>query len=107
MLMSILSSGLAYIFMLMEAMIDVGVHSTFPSSPSFVSHELNSPQCLFFNPAVGFLRETATTLVHHTILGSTLYAMEMGEHPTILRNSVTSPAGMTALALYELEKGRF
>ena len=35
---------MADIFMLMEAMIDSGVH-------------------------MGFLRETATTLVHHTLLG--------------------------------------
>jgi Pyrroline-5-carboxylate reductase dimerisation len=62
---------------------------------------------LFVDSAVGFSRETATTLVHHTILGSTMYAMETGEHPAILRNSVTSPAGTTASALYELEKGRF
>lgn len=33
--------------------------------------------------------------------------METGEHPAILRNSVTSPAGTTASALYELENGRF
>ena len=44
---SISGSGPAYIFMLMESMIDAGVH-------------------------MGFSRETATTLVHHTILGSTL-----------------------------------
>jgi len=77
---SISGSGPAYIFMLMEAMIDSGVH-------------------------MGFSRETATTLVHHTLLGSTLYAMETGLHPAILRNSVTSPAGTTASAIYELEKG--
>ena len=79
---SISGSGPAYIFMLMESMIDAGVH-------------------------MGFSRDTATTLVYHTILGSTLYAMETGEHPAILRNSVTSPAGTTASALYELENGRF
>lgn len=79
---SISGSGPAYIFMLMEAMIDAGVH-------------------------MGFSRDTAQTLVHHTLLGSTLYAMETGEHPAILRNSVTSPAGTTASALYELENGKF
>lgn len=77
---SLSGSGPAYIFMVMEAMIDSGVH-------------------------MGFSRETATTLVHHTLLGSTLYAMETGQHPAILRNSVTSPAGTTASAIYELEKG--
>jgi len=79
---SISGSGPAYIFMLMEAMIDAGVH-------------------------MGFSRPTATTLVHQTLLGSTLYAMETGEHPVILRNSVTSPAGTTASAIYELENGKF
>mmetsp|Transcript_38742 Transcript_38742/g.116386 ORF Transcript_38742/g.116386 Transcript_38742/m.116386 type:complete len:158 (-) Transcript_38742:239-712(-) len=79
---SISGSGPAYIFLLMEAMIDAGVH-------------------------MGFSRETATTLVHQTLLGSTLYAMETGEHPAILRNSVTSPAGTTASAIYELENGKF
>jgi len=79
---SISGSGPAYIYMLMEAMIDAGVH-------------------------MGFSRDTAQTLVHHTLLGSTLYAMESGEHPAILRNSVTSPAGTTASAMYELENGKF
>jgi pyrroline-5-carboxylate reductase len=79
---SISGSGPAYVFMLMEAMIDAGVH-------------------------MGFSRKTATTLVNQTILGSTLYAMETGEHPVILRNSVTSPAGTTASAIYELENGKF
>ena len=79
---SISGSGPAYVFMLMEAMIDAGVH-------------------------MGFSRKTATTLVQETILGSTLYAMETREHPVILRNSVTSPAGTTASAIYELENGKF
>jgi len=49
----------------------------------------------------------ATTLCYHTLLGSTLYAMETKRHPAILRNEVTSPAGTTASALYELEDGKF
>jgi pyrroline-5-carboxylate reductase len=49
----------------------------------------------------------ATTLCHHTLLGSTLYAMETKRHPAVLRNEVTSPAGTTASALYELEDGKF
>jgi pyrroline-5-carboxylate reductase len=79
---SISGSGPAYIFMLMEAMVDAGVH-------------------------MGFSRENASTLVNQTILGSTLYAIETGEHPAILRNMVTSPAGTTASAIYELENGKF
>ena len=33
--------------------------------------------------------------------------MESKEHPAVLRNSVTSPAGTTASAIYELENGKF
>jgi hypothetical protein len=55
---------------------------------------------------MGFPRDKATTLVYHTMLGSTIYAMETGEHPAVLRNMVTSPSGTTASALYELENGR-
>ena len=79
---SISGSGPAYIFLLMEAMIDAGVH-------------------------MGFSRDTSTTLVYQTLLGSTLYAIESNQHPAILRNSVTSPAGTTASAIYELENGKF
>jgi pyrroline-5-carboxylate reductase len=53
---SISGSGPAYVFMLIEAMVDAGVH-------------------------MGFSRDTATTLVHHTLLGTTKFAMETGEHP--------------------------
>jgi len=79
---AISGSGPAYVFMLMEAMVDAGVH-------------------------MGFSRGTATTLVHHTLLGSTKFAMETQEHPAVLRNNVTSPAGTTASAIYELENGKF
>ena len=45
--------------------------------------------------------EMATSLVHQMLLGLTLYAMELKEHPAIFRNSVTSPVGMTASTIYE------
>ena len=32
---------------------------------------------------------------------------ETGEHPAMLREKVTSPAGTTAAGLYELEEGAF
>lgn len=79
---AISGSAPAYVFMLMEDVIDAGVH-------------------------MGYPRDKATKLVYQTLLGSTLYAMETGEHPAILRNSVTSPNGTTALAIYELENGGF
>jgi pyrroline-5-carboxylate reductase len=73
-------SGPAYVFLMMEAMIDAAVH-------------------------LGFSWPVAKTLVLQTFLGSVLYASESGRHLAELRNMVTSPGGTTAEALYQLEKG--
>ena len=73
-------SGPAYVFMFMEAWIDVGVH-------------------------MGFSRRDAEQLVTQTLLGSVKYAQQSGLHPAQLRNQVTSPGGTTAAALHEMEKG--
>ncbi len=73
-------SGPSYVFLLMEAMIDAGVH-------------------------MGFSRQDSQMLVHQTMLGSVLYAIQSGSHPAELRNQVTSPGGTSAAALYQLEKG--
>lgn len=73
-------TGPAYVFMVMEAMIDAGVH-------------------------LGFSRHIATRLVFQTMLGSVEYAAQSGKHVAELRNQVTSPGGTTASALYHLEKG--
>ncbi|NJL57462.1 pyrroline-5-carboxylate reductase [bacterium] len=73
-------SGPAYVFLLLEAMIDAGVQ-------------------------LGFSRVEAQQLATQTILGSLHYAVESGLHPAELRNQVTSPAGTTAAGLYALEKG--
>jgi len=75
-------TGPAYILLQMEAMIDAGVH-------------------------IGFPRNIATKLVHQTMLGSCLYAMQSGKHAAMLRNDITSPGGTTASAVYDLEKGGF
>lgn len=73
-------SGPAYIYVVMEALIDAGVH-------------------------LGFSRRMAEQLVVKTMVGAALFAEESGKHPAELRNMVTSPGGTTAAALYELEKG--
>ncbi len=73
-------TGPAYVFLFMEALIDAGVH-------------------------LGFSRRVAQELVYQTVEGSVAMARETGKHPTELRNSVTSPGGTTAEALYRLEKG--
>ncbi|MGQ9516974.1 MAG: pyrroline-5-carboxylate reductase [Anaerolineae bacterium] len=73
-------TGPAYVFFFMEALIDAGVH-------------------------LGFSRRIAQQLVLKTIEGSVEIAKQTGLHPVELRNSVTSPGGTTAEALYQLEKG--
>lgn len=70
-------SGPAYIFFV-EAMIEAGVH-------------------------LGLPRATAAELVVQTVVGSAKLLRETGEHPTVLREQVTSPAGTTAAAVRELE----
>lgn len=77
---SLSATGPTYIFMMMEAMTDAGVH-------------------------MGFSREVSKELVQQTMLGSTLFAIESHKHPAELRNMVTSPGGTSAAAIYEMEKG--
>lgn len=79
---AISGSGPAYVFLTMESMIDAGVH-------------------------MGFSREIATKLVIATLRGSASYAMQSDLTVPSLKNNVTSPAGTTASALYELERGGF
>lgn len=74
------ATGPTYIFLVMEALIDAGVH-------------------------MGFSRHVAQELVHQTLLGSVLFARESHKHPAELRNMVTSPGGTSAEAIYQMEKG--
>ena len=74
-------TGPTYLFAVMEALIDAGVH-------------------------LGFPRELAHDLVVATLVGSSEYAQRSELHPAQLRNAVTSPGGTSAAAIYELEKGR-
>lgn len=73
-------SGPAYVFLMLEAMVDAGVH-------------------------LGFSRPMARRLVLQTMSGAVRYAIESGQHLAQLRNGVTSPAGTTAAALNALERG--
>jgi pyrroline-5-carboxylate reductase len=74
-------TGPTYLFAVMEALIDAGVH-------------------------LGFPRELAHDLVAATLVGSAEFAARSELHPAQLRNAVTSPGGTSAAAIYELEKGR-
>jgi pyrroline-5-carboxylate reductase len=77
---SLSATGPTYIFMVMEALTDAGVH-------------------------LGFSREVSKELVQETMLGAVLFAMESHKHPAELRNMVTSPGGTSADAIYQMEKG--
>jgi pyrroline-5-carboxylate reductase len=78
---AISGSGPAYVFFVVESMIEAGVH-------------------------LGLPRATATELVVQTLVGSAKLLRDTGEHPTVLRERVTSPAGTTAAAMRLLEEGR-
>ncbi|MBD3783595.1 MAG: pyrroline-5-carboxylate reductase [Micrococcales bacterium] len=71
---AISGSGPAYIFYVVEAMIEAGV-------------------------VLGMPRATATELVVQTLYGAATMIKETGQHPTVLREQVTSPGGTTAAAL--------
>jgi pyrroline-5-carboxylate reductase len=71
-------SGPAYVYYLIEAMVDAGV-------------------------LVGMPRRTALELVTQTVYGAATMVRDSGEHPVLLREAVTSPGGTTIAAIRELE----
>lgn len=75
---AISGSGPAYLYFVVDSMIEAGVH-------------------------LGLPRSTATDLVVQTVVGSATLLRETGEHPAVLRERVTSPGGTTAAAIRELE----
>lgn len=72
-------SGPAYFFFLVEAMIDAGI-------------------------LLGLPRAVAERLIVQSAVGAAAMLAQSGEHPVILREAVTSPAGTTIMAIKELEK---
>jgi len=75
---AISGSGPAYIFYVVEAMIEAGV-------------------------LLGLPRSTSTELVVQTLYGAATMLKETGTHPTVLREQVSSPAGTTMAALRQLD----
>ncbi|WP_107659580.1 pyrroline-5-carboxylate reductase [Nocardia suismassiliense] len=73
-------SGPAYFFLVVEAMVDAGV-------------------------GLGLTREVATQLVVQTMVGAAALLDESEQSAVELRAAVTSPAGTTAAAIRELERG--
>ncbi len=75
---AISGSGPAYIFYVVEAMIEAGV-------------------------LLGMPRATSTELVVQTLYGAATMLKETGQHPTVLREQVSSPGGTTMAALRQLD----
>jgi pyrroline-5-carboxylate reductase len=75
-------SGPAYVFDFIQALADGGVNAGLP-------------------------RDIAMTLAAQTVKGAAVMTLEGGEHPSVLRDRVTSPGGTTASGLAVLEKGAF
>jgi pyrroline-5-carboxylate reductase len=72
-------SGPAYIYMVIEALIDGGLK-------------------------MGLSRDIATRLTEQTVLGAAKLVRETGLHPAILKDQVITPGGVTISAIHELEK---
>jgi pyrroline-5-carboxylate reductase len=72
-------SGPAYFFFLVEAMIDAGI-------------------------LLGLPRAVAADLIVQSAFGAARMLRESTDHPVILREAVTSPAGTTIAAIRELER---
>ncbi|MBW5446580.1 pyrroline-5-carboxylate reductase [Cohnella sp. CFH 77786] len=75
-------SGPAYVYYLMEAMIDAGMN-------------------------LGLSPEAARELTVQTVLGAAEMVRQTGENPAELRRKVTSPGGTTQAAIETLERYRF
>jgi pyrroline-5-carboxylate reductase len=72
-------SGPAYVYFLVEAMVDAGI-------------------------LLGMPRATALEMVKQAVFGAATMLRDSGEHPVILREAVTSPGGTTISAIRELER---
>jgi len=75
-------SGPAYVYMLIQAMSDAGVHGGLP-------------------------RAVALSLATQTVIGAAKMVAETGKHPMVLKEAVTSPAGTTIAGVRTLEQHGF
>ena len=75
------ASGPAYIYIILESLAEAGVK-------------------------VGLPRDVATLLAAQTTLGAASVVLETGDHPALLKDAVTTPAGCTVDGIMELEEGK-
>ncbi len=75
------ASGPAYIYIILESLAEAGVK-------------------------VGLPRDVATLLAAQTTLGAAGVVLETGDHPALLKDAATTPAGCTIDGIMELEEGK-
>jgi len=75
------ASGPAFIYIILESLAEAGVK-------------------------VGLPRDVSTLLAAQTLKGAASVVLETGDHPALLKDSVTTPAGCTIDGILELEEGK-
>ena len=75
------ASGPAFIYIILESLAEGGVK-------------------------VGLPRDVATLLAAQTAQGAARMVLETGQHPALLKDAVTTPAGCTVDGIMELEEGK-
>ncbi len=75
------ASGPAYAYIILESLAEAGVK-------------------------VGLPRDIATLLAAQTMKGAASVVLETGDHPALLKDAVTTPAGCTIDGIMELEEGK-
>lgn len=75
------ASGPAFIYIILESLAEAGVK-------------------------VGLPRDVATLLAAQTVQGAARMTLETGQHPALLKDEVTTPAGCTVDGILELEEGK-
>ncbi len=75
------ASGPAFVYIILESLAEAGVK-------------------------VGLPRDIATLLAAQTVQGAAKVVLETGQHPALLKDAVTTPAGCTIDGILELEEGK-
>ncbi len=75
------ASGTAFIYIILESLAEGGVK-------------------------VGLPRDVSTLLAAQTMMGASRMVLDSGDHPALLKDAVTTPAGSTVDGILELEDGK-
>jgi pyrroline-5-carboxylate reductase len=75
------ASGPAFVYIILESLAEAGVK-------------------------VGLPRDVSTLLAAQTMKGAASVVLETGDHPALLKDAVTTPAGCTIDGILELEEGK-